>query len=47
MYTKGNFVWRPKGHRHTARSPKGALVLCFFQKPNKFIGGAHDGVELK
>lgn len=47
VYTKGNFVWRPKGHRHTARSPKGALVLCFFQKPNKFVGGANDGVELK
>ena len=47
VYTKGNFVWRPKGHRHVARSPKGALVLCFFLKPNKFIGGTHDGVELK
>ena len=47
VYTKGNFVWRPKGHRHTARSPKGALVLCFFLKPNKFIGGSHDGMELK
>lgn len=46
VYSAGNFVWRPKGHRHVARSPKGALVLCFFQKPNKFIGGAHDGALL-
>ena len=22
----GNYVWRPKGNRHIARSPKGALV---------------------
>ena len=25
----------------------GALVLCFFLKPNKFLGGELDGVELK
>lgn len=47
VYTAGNFVWRPKGHRHVARSPKGALVLCFFLKPNKFLGGDLDGQELK
>lgn len=47
VYTQGNFVWRPKGNRHIARSPKGAVVLCFFLKPNKFIGGKHDGVQLK
>ena len=46
VYTAGNFVWRPAGHRHGARSPKGALVLCFFQKPNRFIGGEFDGREL-
>lgn len=46
VYTKGNFVWRPAGHRHEARSPKGALVLCFFQKPNRFVGGEFDGHEL-
>src|SRR5262249_19700904 len=28
--TAGNYVWRPKGNRHTARSPKGALVLSMF-----------------
>lgn len=33
----GNFVWRPGGSRHVARAPKGALVLCFFLKPNKFF----------
>ncbi|QNN58259.1 cupin domain-containing protein [Diaphorobacter ruginosibacter] len=47
VYPAGNFVWRPKGHRHTARSPKGALVLCFFLRPNKFLGGELDGQELK
>jgi anti-sigma factor ChrR (cupin superfamily) len=43
VYTQGNFVWRPAGHRHIARSPKGALVLCFFLKPNRFVGGEFDG----
>ncbi|MFM6991813.1 MAG: cupin domain-containing protein [Rhodoferax sp.] len=43
----GDFVWRPKGNRHIARSPGGALVLSFFLKPNKFIGGKNDGKELK
>jgi len=44
---EGNYVWRPKGNRHIARSPHGALVLSFFLKPNKFIGGALAGQELK
>lgn len=43
----GNYVWRPKGNRHLARSPRGALVLSFFLKPNKFIGGKLSGQELK
>src|SRR5271166_5935481 len=30
----GNYVWRPKGNRHIARSPGGALVLSMFLKPN-------------
>lgn len=47
VYTAGNFVWRPSGNRHIARSPKGATVLCFFLKPNKFVGGEFDGAELK
>ncbi|VTU27329.1 cupin domain-containing protein [Variovorax sp. RA8] len=44
---EGGFVWRPKGNRHLARSPKGALVLSFFLKPNKFLEGDHAGKELK
>lgn len=43
----GNFVWRPRGNRHLARAPDGALVISFFLKPNKFIGGDLDGTELK
>jgi anti-sigma factor ChrR (cupin superfamily) len=37
VVTAGNYVWRPAGNRHHARSPKGALVLSFFLKPNKFF----------
>ena len=33
----GDYVWRPRGNRHIARSPHGALVLSFFLKPNLFI----------
>lgn len=33
----GNFVWRPAGSRHVATAPNGALVLCFFLKPNRFM----------
>jgi anti-sigma factor ChrR (cupin superfamily) len=43
----GDYVWRPKGNRHLARSPGGALVLSFFLKPNKFVGGKLAGQELK
>ena len=41
--TAGNYVWRPAGSRHDARSPNGAIVLSFFLKPNKFfdMGGGH------
>ena len=35
----GQYVWRPKGNRHIARSPNGALVISFFLKPNKFLDG--------
>lgn len=34
--TAGNYVWRPAGSRHVAKSPDGCLVLGFFQKPNTF-----------
>ncbi len=33
----GEFVWRPAGSRHTARSPEGAVVLSWFMRPNKFF----------
>jgi anti-sigma factor ChrR (cupin superfamily) len=35
--TAGNFVWRPAGSIHEARSPKGALILAFFLRPNRFF----------
>ncbi|MGQ0674549.1 MAG: cupin domain-containing protein [Rhodospirillales bacterium] len=35
--TAGNFIWRPKGHRHVAWSPRGALVIGVFLKPNVFL----------
>ena len=43
----GNYVWRPKGNRHTARSPNGALVLSMFLKPNKFLAGDAAGQDLR
>jgi len=45
--TAGNYVWRPKGNRHTARSPHGALVLSMFLKPNIFLSGANEGEALR
>jgi anti-sigma factor ChrR (cupin superfamily) len=45
--TAGNYVWRPKGNRHTARAPHGALVLSMFLKPNVFLGGDSDGQQLR
>ena len=43
----GNYVWRPKGNRHTARSPNGALVLSMFLKPNIFLTGDSEGQSLR
>jgi len=45
--TAGNYVWRPKGNRHIARSPHGALVLSMFLKPNIFLDGAAEGQQLR
>jgi anti-sigma factor ChrR (cupin superfamily) len=45
--TAGNYVWRPKGNRHIAKSPNGALVLSVFLKPNIFLGGASEGQQLR
>ena len=45
--TAGNYVWRPKGNRHVAKSPNGALVLSIFLKPNIFLTGASEGQQLR
>ncbi len=45
--TAGNYVWRPKGNRHAARSPNGALVLSMFLKPNIFLSGDSEGKALR
>jgi anti-sigma factor ChrR (cupin superfamily) len=45
--TAGNYVWRPKGNRHVAKSPHGALVLSIFLKPNIFLGGDSEGQQLR
>lgn len=44
---EGNYVWRPAGNRHLARSPNGALVLSFFLKPNRFLTGPSAGKNLE
>ena len=36
--TAGNYVWRPPGSRHVARSGTGAVMIGFFLKPNIFFG---------
>ena len=45
--TAGNYVWRPKGNRHIAKSPHGALVLSVFLKPNIFLTGGNEGTQLR
>ena len=45
--TAGNYVWRPKGNRHIAKSPNGALVLSVFLKPNIFLSGGAEGQQLR
>jgi anti-sigma factor ChrR (cupin superfamily) len=45
--TAGNYVWRPKGNRHIAKSPNGALVLSIFLKPNIFLTGDAEGRPLR
>lgn len=45
--TAGNYVWRPAGSRHDAWSPDGALILSMFLKPNIFLDGENDGVQLR
>lgn len=38
VVTAGNYVSRPAGSRHVARSPNGALIIAFFLQPNVFFG---------
>ena len=38
VVTAGNYVSRPPGSRHVARSRTGAVILAFFLKPNVFFG---------
>jgi len=45
--TAGNYVWRPKGNRHIAKSPNGAIVLSIFLKPNIFLTGENEGTQLR
>lgn len=37
VVTAGNYVARPKGSRHVARSRNGALMIAFFLRPNIFF----------
>ena len=39
----GDYVWRPAGSRHDARSPNGAVTLSWFLQPNRFIGDEVSG----
>ena len=39
----GDFVWRPAGSRHDARSPNGAVTLSIFLQPNQFVGDEASG----
>jgi anti-sigma factor ChrR (cupin superfamily) len=44
---EGDFVWRPAGNRHLARSPNGALVLSVFLKPHRVLAGPNAGQALE
>lgn len=35
----GNLVWRPRGNMHVVHSPKSAVILSVFNKPNRFVDG--------
>ena len=43
----GQYVWRPGGNKHVARSPSGALMLVMFAAPNKYLDGALAGMTLE
>lgn len=35
--TAGNYVWRPAGSIHSAKSEEGCVLLSIFLKPNRFL----------
>jgi anti-sigma factor ChrR (cupin superfamily) len=43
----GQYVWRPAGNRHVARSPKGALMLVMFESPNTYLAGELKGMTME
>ena len=43
----GQFVWRLDGNRHTARSPKGCLMLVCFESPNVYLSGEMKGMTME
>lgn len=36
----GQYIWRPGGNRHEARSVDGAVILGMFSAPNRFDAGS-------
>jgi anti-sigma factor ChrR (cupin superfamily) len=43
----GQYVWRPAGNRHVAKSPKGALMIVMFEAPNTYLEGALKGMTME
>ena len=43
----GHYVWRPRGNRHVARSPNGALMIVIFEAPNEYLDGALKGMSME
>lgn len=43
----GEYVWRLAGNRHTARSPKGCLMLSMFESPNIYLSGSMEGLTME
>ena len=43
----GQYVWRLKGNRHTARAPSGCLMLVSFDSPNIYLSGQMEGMTME
>ena len=43
----GQYVWRPRGNRHVAKSPNGAVMLVMFESPNTYLAGALKGMTME